>query len=43
MDVQICIDLKKKKQCLDGFYELKFLKKIDINEIYLYEKPPSNL
>jgi hypothetical protein len=32
-----------KEWCLDGFYELKFLKKIDTNGVHLYEKPPSNL
>jgi hypothetical protein len=32
-----------KEQCLNGFYKLKFLKKADTNEVYLYEKHPSNL
>jgi hypothetical protein len=32
-----------KEQCLNGFHELKFLKKTNTDEVYLYEKHPSDL
>ena len=35
--------LIRKEQCLDDFYLFKFPKQIDKNEVYLYEKHPSNL
>ena len=35
--------LIRKEQCLDDFYLFKFPKQVDTNEVYLYQKHPSNL